>query len=90
LRLADGVSDDVTLELAERAVLFQAGSEAQKQLIVVLEARGDRARAQEIAQAIEAGKPIPPRKAAAVDPAESATPATTPTPPRRPPQPLYP
>lgn len=62
LRLADGVSDDSTLELAERAVMFQGGKDAQKLLIQVHEARGESDRASEIAQALEDGRPIPPRK----------------------------
>jgi tetratricopeptide (TPR) repeat protein len=56
-RLARGEKDDDTVMLAERAVLFRGGGEAQKLLLRVHEERGDSERAAEIARAIEEGTP---------------------------------
>jgi Tfp pilus assembly protein PilF len=67
MRLTRGVSDDSVLELAERAVLFRGGIEAQKLLMRVHETRGDGDRAAEVARAIETGDPIPPRKVTSID-----------------------
>ena len=61
LRLARGVADDTTLEIAERAVVFRGGERAQQLLVRVHEVRGESERAAQVAQAFESGKTIPPR-----------------------------
>jgi tetratricopeptide (TPR) repeat protein len=67
LRSRVGKLDDRTLELAERAVLFQGGPEAQQQLVETHKARGEEARAQSLTEAIEAGKPLPPMQITPID-----------------------
>lgn len=62
LRLARGLADDRTLELAERAVLFGGGEGTQPLLIEVHRARGETERANEVERAIAAGEPIPPKQ----------------------------
>lgn len=67
LRTEVGKLDDRTLELAERAVLFQGGPEAQKQLIATHRSRGEKERAQAVSDAIEAGKPLAPTQITPID-----------------------
>ncbi len=62
LRLNTGNSDDHTLELAERAVLFKAGSDADTFLVATHESRGEIERAKALADAIEQGNSLPPRQ----------------------------
>jgi tetratricopeptide (TPR) repeat protein len=62
LRLARGVADDTTLQLAERAVLFGGGEEAQQLLVRVHEARGESERAAQVAKAAEAGERVAPQQ----------------------------
>ncbi|MEZ4281491.1 MAG: tetratricopeptide repeat protein [Myxococcota bacterium] len=64
-RSARGVHDAVTLDHAERSVLFGGGKPAEALLIRVHEARGEHERAQVLARAFAEGKPIPTRQ---VDP----------------------
>ncbi len=61
-RTERGLNDEMTLDFAERAVMFGGGKDAETLLIRVHEARGEVDRAREVARAFEAGKPIPPRK----------------------------
>ncbi|MBK7948512.1 MAG: tetratricopeptide repeat protein [Deltaproteobacteria bacterium] len=78
LLLDRGETDATTLDFAERGVLFGGGKEAEKLLIAVHEARGEKDRARQVAQAFAEGKPIPPRKSAAATPSgEAARPETT-------------
>ena len=67
LQLARGQSDERTLELAERAVLFRGGDPARALLVRVHEARGEQERAQEIARAIERGERVPPRRISPIE-----------------------
>ena len=67
LRLADGRLDDRTLELAERAVLFRGGREAEALLVEVHRARGEGERATAVAKAIEAEQPLPPTRITPID-----------------------
>lgn len=68
-----GDTDATTLDFAERGVLFGGGKEAEKLLITVHEARGEKDRARQVAKAFAEGKPIPPRKSAAAKAAGDAT-----------------
>jgi len=61
LRLARKQTDARTVDYAERGVMFGGGPPAYALLIRTHEARGEPERAQEIARAMEEGKPIPPR-----------------------------
>ncbi|MFO0688221.1 MAG: tetratricopeptide repeat protein [Myxococcota bacterium] len=63
LLLERGQSDARTLDYAERGVLFGGGKDAEKLLIAVHEARGEKERAAQVAKAFAEGKPIPPRRA---------------------------
>jgi len=67
LRLDRGDEGERTLELAERAVLFRGGEAAARLLVEVHRSREEGARADEIAQAIEQGRPIPPRMKNPID-----------------------
>ncbi len=67
LRVADGRLDDRTLELAERAVLFRGGREAEALLVEVHRKRGEEERAAAVASAIEAGQPLPPSQITPID-----------------------
>jgi len=67
LRVADGRLDDRTLELAERAVLFRGGREAEALLLEVHRKRGEAERATAVAKAIEAGQPLPPTQITPID-----------------------
>lgn len=67
LRADRGAFDDRTLELAERAVLFRGGEEAQDLLLEVHRRRGEEERAQQLAQAIETGSSLPPSRITPVD-----------------------
>jgi tetratricopeptide (TPR) repeat protein len=60
LRLQDGQLDDKTLELAERAVLFKGGLQAQQLLIATHKSRGESVRASAVEEAIETNKLLPP------------------------------
>jgi tetratricopeptide (TPR) repeat protein len=62
LRLGRGVTDDRTLELAERAVLFRGGPAARELLLTVHRQRGEQDRADQLAEAFEAGRPLPPSR----------------------------
>lgn len=66
-RLDDGRLDDRTLELAERAILFQAGPEAQPLLVETHRSRGETQRADDVAQAIKDGRPLPPLQVTPID-----------------------
>lgn len=81
IRKDRGETDDVTLDYAERAVMFGGGKEAEALLIQIHEARGEKERAQDVARAFEQGKPIPPKKPRGANPgagpeAEKSGPAT--------------
>jgi tetratricopeptide (TPR) repeat protein len=78
MRSARNELGEATLDLAERAVMFGGGESAQTLLVHVHEARGEKERAQQVAQAFKEGKPIPPRKAAANAAATASEPATAP------------
>jgi tetratricopeptide (TPR) repeat protein len=67
LRLDRGQADDRALELAERAVLFRGGDAARDLLLEVHRKRGETARAEQLAQAIEAGRPLPPSRITPID-----------------------
>ena len=67
LRLANGQHDDFTLQLAERAVLFQGGPEAQQRLIDTHRARGDKNRVLELEQAMNERKPLAPLRVTPID-----------------------
>jgi len=67
LRLANGQHDDLTLQLAERAVLFQGGPEAQKRLIETHRARGEEERVRELEQAMKERKPLAPLRVSPID-----------------------
>ena len=54
-------TDALTLDYAERAVMFGGGKEAEALLIRVYEARGEVERAREATQAFKEGKALPPR-----------------------------
>ncbi len=71
-RSARGIHDDVTLDHAERGVLFGGGKPAEALLIAVHEARGEKERAQVLARAFAEGKPIPNRKVDASSPLGAA------------------
>jgi hypothetical protein len=58
--LNDGLLDDKTLELAERAVLFRGGLQAQQFLIAVHNSRGESVRASALEEAIETNQSLPP------------------------------
>lgn len=62
IRKERGELDDTTLDFAERAVMFGGGKDAESLLVAVHQARGETARAEDVARAFAEGKPIPPRK----------------------------
>jgi tetratricopeptide (TPR) repeat protein len=62
MRLDRGQADDSIVALAERAVLFRGGPEAQQLLVRVHEARGEKKRAAEVSRAIESGERIATQK----------------------------
>jgi len=67
LRIRAGNTDDRTLELAERAVLFSGGGDAQTQLIALHKSRGENERAHALSQAIEKGQPLAPMRITPID-----------------------
>lgn len=67
-RSARGVHDEITLDHAERGVLFGGGKPAEALLIAVHEARGENARAKILARAFAEGQPIPNRRVEASPP----------------------
>lgn len=67
LRLADGIHDDLTLQLAERAVLFQGGIEAQRRLILTHQTRGELDRVRELTAAMKGRKPLAPLQITPID-----------------------
>ncbi len=67
IRSEAGNADDRTLELAERAVLFHGGAEAQKQLIALHRSRGEDERAQTLSDAIQKGQPLAPTRITPID-----------------------
>ena len=77
MRLARNETGAVTLDYAERAVMFGGGKEANALLIRVHEARGEVERARVVAKALEEGKPIPPRNPTAAA-GQTATPDADP------------
>ncbi len=81
-RSARNVHDEVTLDYAERGVLFGGGKPAEALLLRVHEARGETDRAKLLAKAFAEGRPIPNRKvdSAAPEPADSAQPKAGPPP----------
>jgi tetratricopeptide (TPR) repeat protein len=66
-RIAAGRLDDRTVELAERAVLFLGGAEAEQQLIEVHRARGETDRAQALEHAMAERTPLAPTRITPVD-----------------------
>jgi hypothetical protein len=67
LRLDREESDDRTLELAERAVLFRGGDAARDLLLEVHRKRGETSRAEQLARAFQAGRPLPPSRITPID-----------------------
>ncbi len=68
LRSDRGENDDLTVDFAERAVMFggaTGGKDAGPLLVAVHEARGEHARAIEVGKALSEGKSIPPRNPSA-------------------------
>ena len=62
IRLERGQTDDRTVELAERAVLFRGGQRARDLLVEVHRARGEKSRAEALESAFAAGQPLPPTR----------------------------
>ncbi len=67
LRLARSDARDRTLELAERAVLFRGGDAARAALLQTHRTRGEDARADQLAEAFEQKRPLPPSRITPID-----------------------
>jgi len=62
IRMAAGRTDDRTVELAERAVLFRGGEEALEALAEVHSSRGETARAEALRTAAKENRALPPTR----------------------------
>ncbi|MEM9174102.1 MAG: tetratricopeptide repeat protein [Myxococcota bacterium] len=67
MRLARSETDDRTLELAERAVLFGGGETALDTLVATHESRGESARVQALSEAARNARPITPTRVTPVE-----------------------